>query len=153
MSKFINDSLAEQIERGEVWTAGTTFTIQNGTPIEFIPSVGAKKTSLIVEVLTGGYLQVLLYEGVSSSSGTLTEENLERNGSYSKDFSTQFGSFTGGSLVLSRSLPTGSAGDPINLSPEAPLIMKINTKYGIQIKNKGTDPAETQVALFYREID
>ena len=155
MSFIPNNDLQKQILKGHIWTGGYTQEISVGVPATINIAVGTKKTSFILELYTEGYIQVQITEGTTDPiSGVLTDINMERSGSYSKETVVhQTAAGVGGSVIITRQIPAGLSGATTQFSGEAPLILKESTNYEYEISVLGAYPVECQLVWDYREIN
>jgi len=162
MSVFINDTLDQQIQRGELFEISTFVTLETGlvnaaSIRDFYIKVGASNVSCKLEVICPTDRNVLFYHNVANVSGDGTEidvDNLNLASANTIDltfFHSPTGSWTG-NLIFSSREPAQMVSriTPFNL--DTGIILAANTNYIFTVENTGAQQALAQVTAFFREI-
>jgi len=161
MTVFFDDSLRDQIERGEVWVASDYIAfppLADGAGKSFGIETGAQSCSAFVNVACEGTYIFSLREGCSNTfSSSITAINLNRN------FTTVTYNFNvydtvGGagtctrSLVANRVITGGSKGAAGVAGLDTPIVLAPNTKYIYDFDLDADGDSYLGVEFFLREI-
>jgi hypothetical protein len=162
MSFILNDTISQQIERGEVFEISTFVTLETGQTNlnhvrDYYIKVGASDVSCKLEVMCPTDRNVIFYHNVANVSGDGTEidvDNLNLASANTIDltfFHSPTGSWTGNSIFSSREpAQMTSRITPFNL--DTGIILAANTNYIFTIENTGAQQALAQVTAFFRDI-
>ena len=154
MSVFINDTLQQRIERGEIWTQSFQLQIAMLGSSRLGIEVDSNPTALLFDVFTEAQIKVTIEEAVTITGGSILPNiNMERNGSYStsvviKGSATR----TGGSVILTSTIPGGLSGSLSQFSGDAGLILKANTDYVYSFQNESNNEADVSISYYFREL-
>jgi hypothetical protein len=152
MSYFPNDTLQKQIIKGQMWTGGYTQLLASGSPATIVVAVGTTKTQFVLELYTEGYIQVQITEDVTAGSAAITDINLDRSGSYSKETVVHQTTGAGGTILPVMKIPAGLSGATTQFSGNAGLVLKESTKYEYEVSAQGAYPVDLQLIWYYREL-
>ena len=156
MTVFFNDSLAEQIERGEIfyWSGGNNKIEQSATD-GYLITTGASPCQILFEVNSVGTIKLAVYENPTTASGSTakTAYNMRRDSANTLLTTIQpLNSYTGGTDIVEAIAYNGV--QPINsgFSRESGLILKANEEYVYEITNWSEGSLSLSYNIFFREL-
>ena len=156
MSVFINDTLQQQIERGEVWTQSLQFSLGSGLNTDIAIQPDSNRVSFLLDVFTEAQLKIEIRENITitAAGATLAPINMDRDGSYSTSVVMQGAvvAYTGGTSILTATIPGGLSGSLSQFSGEAGLIVKANTDYHYEFTNQSNNKADVSISYYFREL-
>ncbi len=152
MTAFVNDTLAAQIQRGEVfYIVGGAIYQSPGTTVSFVIETGAQNCSFQMEIIYSGNMLVSFKEGVTASSPIGVPVNMNFESAATIDTRMELKSFTGGTGKFGMYFLNGK---PPELSPfnkEAGCILQPNTKYGLSFLLDTPLHSSFAYSCFFRE--
>jgi len=157
MTAFLSDSLADQIERGELFFGfDTDFTFSEGT-IKNIYTIEtfSKDCSVVMDFQCRDTIFIEFLEDAAAYVGNVDSPLTNMNLASSNTILTKFGvasSVTGGTLVKSIGFIDGEAPANIPFSKDAGIILKANTKYAMKVTNLSGTELILTVSMLFREL-
>lgn len=156
MTATANDSIAKQIQRGEIFNSGTNQEITRGTSFFLLVSVGSKDVSFAMEVSTAAFTVIIMTAGVSAVSDGVEAPLVNMNLGSAKTTDTAVYvdpvTVTGGTIKFALRAPDGEFTDTTAFNRETGVILEANTKYAFSISNNSGPPADYQITWFVREV-
>lgn len=157
MTSLVNDTLARQIQRGEVFygALANLNTFDEGDLVKYTIEVGANDCAVSFDVSVNGTFSFVLLSGVTLSSGTpITLRNM--NDASANTISVvvdHTATYTGGTTLFTSYLFNGviPTTNPLNI-PNGAFILEANTDYAIAVRNLDRDSMDIAVNFFLREL-
>jgi len=157
MTAFINDTLAKQIERGEV-NYFTFYKLDFDVldDITIIVETGANNCQVTLDMQCEPTVWAQLKEGVSDTvSSADTVYNMRRDTASSLS-TTELEVFTsaptGGTIIAQSIVTDGRLPENNPFNREAGPLLKPNTSYAYQLSNIGNEEAYLSYSFFLREV-
>ena len=157
MSFIVNDTLQDQIERGEIFfSAFTNASVAEDGVIYYLITTGAAPCSVNVTFTTNATFRVDVLENPTTAVGGTSQNlyNLRRD-SVNTIATTSKGalsSSTGGTLLWFQFLSNGNA--PVNspLGTAGGMILKANEEYIYKFTNYDREGADISLSFIFREV-
>ena len=158
MSNFINDTLQQQIERGEVFGGVASFVIQYQAQDSFLISTGAEQVSFRSQFNgpKDDVLAISIYEGVTTSAdgsaAPLFNLNLNSANTINASVFTSPTISGVGTLLFAQSFYGNDQPDTGPLSRDIGMVLEPNTKYRVWIINSSTGDSGIDMSYFLRDV-
>lgn len=155
MTVFLNDTVARQIEDGEIWTQSLQFNVPAGSSVYMTVHTDANPVNSNIEVYAPAKTSLVITEGVTESVAGVAVSliNMNRSGSFSTNVVLKgSGTYTGGTIIHRADIPNDYIGAISKSSGELGFVLKENLITLYQIKNQSNNEYDINVNLFLREI-
>ena len=156
MTVYFNDSLSEQIERGEVfyWSGGNN-KIEQAAADGYLITTGASPCQILFEVNSVGTIKLDLYENPTTASGSpaKTVYNMRRDSANTLLTTIQpLNSYTGGTNIVEAIAYNGIQPVDSGFSAERGPVLAANEEYVYEITNWSEGSLSLSYNIFFREL-
>lgn len=164
MSNLINDTFADQIERGEIYIFSDTISISEAADlpntysrIDYLVTTGASQSTVIFGLSSTLSMTIILYEGESFGAGTgsLSSFNMNRNIANTLltgiEYKDTFGA-PSGTIIYKETAPEGVFSDASPFNSGAGFVFKPNTQYLLEVQPTAGREVPLNVKFFVREL-
>lgn len=157
MSFIVNDTLQDQIERGEIFfSAFTNISVAEDGVIEYLVTTDVNPCSVNVAFTTNATYLVQVIENpttaVGGSSQTLFNLRRDSANTIAVTGNAPLTSSSGGTLLWSQFFSNGNAPANSPLGTDAGMILKASEQYIYRFTNYDREGADISLNFTYREI-
>lgn len=157
MTAYINNTLQDQILRGELWTGNLSGQLNPGNAKVILISVGASEVVFSPSVSPSGAVSLALKEGVTTSADgvAITNYNMYRSSPTSLLTTTFSGptiTVAGTPVSTSRVAGSGYVNESTAFNADNGMVLQASTKYSFTLTVSDSAAVSYTIAWFLREL-